>query len=207
MNGGGDAKMAARPEIRVEIVAVKLYRVWCYYPSRCLQARVLGKPSLDHFWLVYTFQLHPPLGTAKTDESGTSTNANVEILGCKSNSIVSEVLASLNKGMPLPACFNWRGWFRAGLPFFRGDMTLPLPILNNLVTPEAALRGWPEDKMWRPRVLIETRGEIIVGTRVTNYWYGRRQTVGFPHSSMSQADVGRAQYTLLLTRSCTTLQV
>ncbi|KAG8315355.1 hypothetical protein J6590_072719 [Homalodisca vitripennis] len=23
-----------------------------------------------------------------------------------------------------PAYFNWSGWFRAGLPFFRGDMTL-----------------------------------------------------------------------------------
>ncbi|KAG8287009.1 hypothetical protein J6590_046983 [Homalodisca vitripennis] len=37
-----------------------------------------------------------------------------------------DVLASLNKGVPPPSCFNWRGWFRAGLPFFRGDMALRL---------------------------------------------------------------------------------
>ncbi|KAG8267758.1 hypothetical protein J6590_043838 [Homalodisca vitripennis] len=39
-------------------------------------------------------------------------------------SLTSEVLAYLNKGITPPAYFNWRGWFRAGLPFFRGDMTL-----------------------------------------------------------------------------------
>ncbi|KAG8305233.1 hypothetical protein J6590_074037, partial [Homalodisca vitripennis] len=39
-------------------------------------------------------------------------------------SLTSEVPASLKKGMPPPACFDWRGWFRAGLPFFRGDTTL-----------------------------------------------------------------------------------
>ncbi|KAG8285645.1 hypothetical protein J6590_076489 [Homalodisca vitripennis] len=27
------------------------------------------------------------------------------------------------KGVPPPACFDWRGWFRASFPFFRGDMT------------------------------------------------------------------------------------
>ncbi|KAG8306910.1 hypothetical protein J6590_035988 [Homalodisca vitripennis] len=54
-------------------------------------------------------------------------------------SLTSEVLASLNKGVPPPAYFDWRGWFRAGLHFFRGDMTLrggphslTLPILNIL---------------------------------------------------------------------------
>ncbi|KAG8331054.1 hypothetical protein J6590_049492 [Homalodisca vitripennis] len=36
----------------------------------------------------------------------------------------AEVLASFNKGVPQPAYFDWRGWFRADLPFFRGDMTL-----------------------------------------------------------------------------------
>ncbi|KAG8266349.1 hypothetical protein J6590_074182 [Homalodisca vitripennis] len=30
----------------------------------------------------------------------------------------------LNKGVPPPACFDWRGRFRGGLPFIRGDMTL-----------------------------------------------------------------------------------
>ncbi|KAG8265044.1 hypothetical protein J6590_103704 [Homalodisca vitripennis] len=45
-----------------------------------------------------------------------------------------EVLAILNKGVPPPAYFDWRGWFRAGLPFIRGDMTLrfnPLFTVNN----------------------------------------------------------------------------
>ncbi|KAG8242371.1 hypothetical protein J6590_067406 [Homalodisca vitripennis] len=42
------------------------------------------------------------------------------------NRTLSEVLASLNKGLPPPACFDWRGWFRAGLPFFWGDLTLRL---------------------------------------------------------------------------------
>ncbi|KAG8295988.1 hypothetical protein J6590_067577 [Homalodisca vitripennis] len=32
--------------------------------------------------------------------------------------------ADLNKGVPPLACFDWRGWFIAGLPFFRGYMTL-----------------------------------------------------------------------------------
>ncbi|KAG8255571.1 hypothetical protein J6590_089321 [Homalodisca vitripennis] len=87
--------------------------------------------------LVYTFQLNPPLGTErhitnhKCRDSGvhgqshdTSTllwEMTVGVGGvCSLN---SEVLASLNKGVPPPA-FDWRGWFRAGLPFFRGDMIL-----------------------------------------------------------------------------------
>ncbi|KAG8263492.1 hypothetical protein J6590_032182 [Homalodisca vitripennis] len=37
-----------------------------------------------------------------------------------------EVIASLKKGVPPPACFDWRGWFRAGFSFFRGEMTLRL---------------------------------------------------------------------------------
>ncbi|KAG8243426.1 hypothetical protein J6590_045277 [Homalodisca vitripennis] len=41
-------------------------------------------------------------------------------------SLTSEVLASLNKGVPPLACFDWRGWFRSALPFFRGDMILRL---------------------------------------------------------------------------------
>ncbi|KAG8247544.1 hypothetical protein J6590_058578 [Homalodisca vitripennis] len=38
-------------------------------------------------------------------------------------SLTSEVLTSLNKGVPPLTYFDWKGWFRAGLPFFRGDMT------------------------------------------------------------------------------------
>ncbi|KAG8247861.1 putative ubiquitin carboxyl-terminal hydrolase FAF-X [Homalodisca vitripennis] len=63
--------------------------------------------------------------------SGTSLTANVEILGFMGNSIVggvcsltSEVLVNLNKGVPPPAYFDWRGWFRAGLPFFRDDFEM-----------------------------------------------------------------------------------
>ncbi|KAG8306980.1 hypothetical protein J6590_034523 [Homalodisca vitripennis] len=49
----------------------------------------------DHFWLVYTFQLIPPLGTAKTDvsfksvepRSGTPLTVNVVIMGFKDNDI------------------------------------------------------------------------------------------------------------------------
>ncbi|KAG8241120.1 hypothetical protein J6590_093841 [Homalodisca vitripennis] len=55
--------------------------------------------------------------------SGTSLTANVEILGFMGNSIVggvcsltSEALVNLNKGVSPPAYFDWRGWFRAGLP-------------------------------------------------------------------------------------------
>ncbi|KAG8306783.1 hypothetical protein J6590_040219 [Homalodisca vitripennis] len=51
-------------------------------------------------------------------------------------SLTSEVLVNLNKGMSPPACFDWRGWSTgAGLPFFRGDMTLR-PLLPNLTHPE-----------------------------------------------------------------------
>ncbi|KAG8318297.1 hypothetical protein J6590_006613 [Homalodisca vitripennis] len=41
----------------------------------------------DHIWLVYIFQLNQPLGTAKTDVSGTSLTANVEIMRFMGNSI------------------------------------------------------------------------------------------------------------------------
>ncbi|KAG8284086.1 hypothetical protein J6590_003778 [Homalodisca vitripennis] len=44
-------------------------------------------------------------------------------------SLTSEVLANPNKGVPTPACFDWRGWFRSGLPFFRGDMPLRCSVL------------------------------------------------------------------------------
>ncbi|KAG8271675.1 hypothetical protein J6590_057695 [Homalodisca vitripennis] len=54
--------------------------------------------------------------------SGTSLTANVEILGFKGNSI--EALVNLNKGVPPPAYFDWRGWFTAGLPFFRDDFEM-----------------------------------------------------------------------------------
>ncbi|KAG8313990.1 hypothetical protein J6590_102568 [Homalodisca vitripennis] len=73
--------------------------------------------------------------------------------------IVGVEVARLNKGMPLPTCFDWRGWFEAGVPFFEGDMTLRLvpkfflvdlyrrrPPPHNFthlkyhVTPEAVLR-------------------------------------------------------------------
>ncbi|KAG8335647.1 60S ribosomal protein L31 [Homalodisca vitripennis] len=82
----------------------------------------------DHFWLVYTYQLNPPLGTAKTDvplQSG-------QPYGCPFDrssllwkmtvgvggvcSLTSEALVNLNKGLPPPAYFDWRGWFTAGLP-------------------------------------------------------------------------------------------
>ncbi|KAG8298638.1 hypothetical protein J6590_010638 [Homalodisca vitripennis] len=39
-------------------------------------------------------------------------------------SLTSEVLVNLNKGVPPPAYFDWRGWFRAGLPFFRDDFEM-----------------------------------------------------------------------------------
>ncbi|KAG8293060.1 hypothetical protein J6590_027167 [Homalodisca vitripennis] len=83
--------------------------------------------------------------------SGTSLTANVEILGFMGNSIVggvcsltSEALVNLNKGVPTPAYFDWRGWFRAGLPFFRDDFEMRWHLLPNLthpeypITPEAA---------------------------------------------------------------------
>ncbi|KAG8247277.1 hypothetical protein J6590_064245 [Homalodisca vitripennis] len=44
-------------------------------------------------------------------------------------SITSEVLASLNKGVPTHAYFDWIGWFRAGLSFFQGDMILRCSFL------------------------------------------------------------------------------
>ncbi|KAG8299609.1 hypothetical protein J6590_096635 [Homalodisca vitripennis] len=83
-------------------------------------------PSRYHFWLVYTFQV-----TLWEPINGTSLTANVEIMGCKGNSIglvyaemtveVGGVLASF-KSVPPTECLDWRGWFRAGLPFFRGNM-------------------------------------------------------------------------------------
>ncbi|KAG8287027.1 hypothetical protein J6590_047004 [Homalodisca vitripennis] len=77
-------------------------------------------------------------------KSGTSLTANVDILGCKGNSISLVYWGSSLRGVPSPACFDW---FICGLPFFRGDMTLKLvrPLPPNLThpeypaTPEAAL--------------------------------------------------------------------
>ncbi|KAG8330017.1 hypothetical protein J6590_073331 [Homalodisca vitripennis] len=83
------------------------------------------------------------LATLWMSRSSTSLIANVEILGLgqfnRSGllremavgiggdcSLTSEVLASLDKGVLSPANFNWRCWFRVGLPFFRGDITLRL---------------------------------------------------------------------------------
>ncbi|KAG8297900.1 hypothetical protein J6590_027061 [Homalodisca vitripennis] len=39
-------------------------------------------------------------------------------------SLTSEALVNLNKGVPPPAYFDWRGWFRAGLPFFWDDFEM-----------------------------------------------------------------------------------
>ncbi|KAG8283991.1 hypothetical protein J6590_003684 [Homalodisca vitripennis] len=58
--------------------------------------------------------------------SGTSLSVSVEILGCKGSSIglLQEMtVGRRHKGVPPPAFFNWRGWFRAGIPFFQGNMT------------------------------------------------------------------------------------
>ncbi|KAG8246631.1 hypothetical protein J6590_080015 [Homalodisca vitripennis] len=96
--------------------------------------------------------LNPPLGTAKADVSLQSNLMDVQERHitnriCRDSgvhgqfdrssllwemtvvvggvcSLTSEVLANLTKGMPPPAYFDCRGWFRAGLPFFQGDMTL-----------------------------------------------------------------------------------
>ncbi|KAG8253386.1 hypothetical protein J6590_035379 [Homalodisca vitripennis] len=99
---------------------------------------MVSTPSRDHFWLFYTFQLNLRLGTAKPmchlnldnlwmSRSGTSLTENVEILRYK----VSEVLACLNKGVSPLACFDWRGWFRAGLPSFRGSHDFEISALNS----------------------------------------------------------------------------
>ncbi|KAG8335178.1 hypothetical protein J6590_074967 [Homalodisca vitripennis] len=110
-------------------------------------------PSRDHLWLVYTFQLSLPLGTAKTDVSPNLGNLlfvqerHITNRKCRDSgdqgqfdrsgllwemtfgvggvcSLTSEVLASFNRGVPPPAYSDWRGWFKAGLPFFREDMPL-----------------------------------------------------------------------------------
>ncbi|KAG8266475.1 hypothetical protein J6590_071428 [Homalodisca vitripennis] len=102
----------------------------------------------DHFWLVYTLQLNPPLGTAKSKchlNLGNLMNVqerHITNSKCQDSGVHGQfdrssplweikVLASLSKGVQLPAYFDYRGWFRAGLPFFRGDMTLSLPPLSH----------------------------------------------------------------------------
>ncbi|KAG8304581.1 hypothetical protein J6590_090379 [Homalodisca vitripennis] len=61
-------------------------------------------------------------------------------------SLTSEALVNPNKCVPPPAYFERRGWFRAGLPFFRDDFEMRRPLLPNLthpeypITPEAAQR-------------------------------------------------------------------
>ncbi|KAG8265665.1 hypothetical protein J6590_089962 [Homalodisca vitripennis] len=111
--------------------------------------------SRDHFWLVYTFQLNLPLAQqnpmwhlnlgnlmdfqerhitnrkcrdsgvqGQFDRSSLLREMTVGVGGVRF--LISDVLPSLDKGIPPPTCFDWKGWFRAGLPFFRGDMTLRL---------------------------------------------------------------------------------
>ncbi|KAG8243839.1 hypothetical protein J6590_037006 [Homalodisca vitripennis] len=94
--------------------------------KKSLPERV-SSPSRDHFWLVYTYQLNPPLGAAKTDvqlQSGQPYGCPMTVGVGGVCSLTSEVLVNLNKGVPPPAYFDWRGWFRAGLPFFRDDFEI-----------------------------------------------------------------------------------
>ncbi|KAG8248854.1 tudor domain-containing protein 3 [Homalodisca vitripennis] len=104
----------------------------------------------DKIRRLYTFQL-------KLSRSGSSLTANVEILGCKGNSIDRFLLASTRVCQP-SASFDWRGCFRAGLLFFRGDITMRLVWLlllpHNLthpypVTPESALRHLSNEAIQR----------------------------------------------------------
>ncbi|KAG8275208.1 hypothetical protein J6590_091310, partial [Homalodisca vitripennis] len=104
------------------------------------------KTISDHFWLVYTFQQNPPLGTVKTDVSlkygqpygWHITNRKCRYYGVHGQfdryslmwditvgvdgvcSLTSEVLPSLNKGVPPPAYFDWRVWFRSTPPLLPG---------------------------------------------------------------------------------------
>ncbi|KAG8302602.1 hypothetical protein J6590_028512 [Homalodisca vitripennis] len=79
------------------------------------------------------------------DRSGLMWEMTVEVGGVCS--LTSEVLAILNKVVPPLPYFNWRCWFRAGLPFLgRHHFEMRRPLLPNLthpeypVTPEAAQR-------------------------------------------------------------------
>ncbi|KAG8325071.1 hypothetical protein J6590_076924 [Homalodisca vitripennis] len=56
--------------------------------------------------------------------SGTSLTANMTVGVGVVCSLTSEVLVNPNKGVPPPAYFDWRGWFRAGLPFFRDNFEM-----------------------------------------------------------------------------------
>ncbi|KAG8309256.1 hypothetical protein J6590_090514, partial [Homalodisca vitripennis] len=158
-------------DLRKVVTAKGEYRRFCayFYDAKSIinrsrvtanerQSRTLctsPRPTIewvgDHFWLVYTFQLNPPLGTSKTDVSLKSeqpygwhiTNRKCRYYGVHGQfdrsspsllwemtvgvggvcSLTSEVLASLNKGVPPPAYFDWRGWFRSG-PLLPGSMIL-----------------------------------------------------------------------------------
>ncbi|KAG8291639.1 hypothetical protein J6590_055207 [Homalodisca vitripennis] len=61
-------------------------------------------------------------------KSGSSLKSNFEILGSKVNSIRSSLLAG--DDCWTPACFDWRGWFRAGIPFLQGTR-LKISALNS----------------------------------------------------------------------------
>ncbi|KAG8320641.1 hypothetical protein J6590_064393 [Homalodisca vitripennis] len=84
--------------------------------------------------MVYTYQLNPPLGTAKTDvphfNPGNLMDVQVHGQFDRSSLLwemtvgVGGICSLTSEGVPPPAYFDWRGWFRAGLPFFWGDMTL-----------------------------------------------------------------------------------
>ncbi|KAG8311681.1 hypothetical protein J6590_038707 [Homalodisca vitripennis] len=86
----------------------------CYPVSRNQRCVSIPGHSRDHFWLVYTSQLSPSLGTAKTDVSLRSLGNLMDVqessllweitVGVgRVCSLTSEVLASLNKSVPLSA--------------------------------------------------------------------------------------------------------
>ncbi|KAG8296816.1 hypothetical protein J6590_048891, partial [Homalodisca vitripennis] len=101
---------------------------------------------------------HLNLGNLMYVQSGTLLTANIEILECKGN-LISLVycgrwlleLVGLLLTSTRVCCSDWRGWFRVGLPFFRGRRLLPFNFTHPEypITPEALsyFFGAPELKI------------------------------------------------------------
>ncbi|KAG8335592.1 hypothetical protein J6590_064302 [Homalodisca vitripennis] len=134
--------------LRIEIWWKVLIGVNVEFSTRSSSSfcKVWNLTTRDHFWLVYTYQLNPPLGTAKTDRH--ITNRKCLDSGVHGQFDRSNLLWKMTVGgVPPPAYFDCRGSFRAGLPFFfQDDFEMRRPLLHNLthpeypITPEAAQR-------------------------------------------------------------------
>ncbi|KAG8324401.1 hypothetical protein J6590_093168 [Homalodisca vitripennis] len=89
--------------------------------AACKAGSLSGHPSSSH---ARRCLIHSGVQFGEFDRSSLLREMTVGVGGVRSVSIRGSCYPQ-HKGVPLPACFDWRGWFRAGFSFPRGhDLTL-----------------------------------------------------------------------------------